>query len=165
MVTMEKEHFFSINICGDFDDLEASAYEALHEKGGEVGISGWGSGDEHIIYVVDQPRSVYQSWPVDRNQGGSLSRSCFGVVYEERVPYFLDFCSLCKTALRHDKDIYMYRGDLPFCSQECRAEQIAVDEEEERTSLLLKASASRKERDIFSSLKATLHALKTAVIG
>ncbi|CAI9779748.1 unnamed protein product [Fraxinus pennsylvanica] len=43
---------------------------------------------------------------------------------------FLDHCFLCKQKLLPDKDIYMYKGDIAFCSVECRWRQIFMDEEE-----------------------------------
>ncbi|XP_057786102.1 uncharacterized protein LOC131003594 [Salvia miltiorrhiza] len=43
-------------------------------------------------------------------------------------PHFLDSCSLCRRPLSQNSDIFMYRGNTPFCSQECRQEQIEMDE-------------------------------------
>ncbi|KAL6645951.1 hypothetical protein ACP70R_017559 [Stipagrostis hirtigluma subsp. patula] len=54
---------------------------------------------------------------------------------------FLKACSLCRRELSHDKDVYMYRGDQGFCSEECRWQQILVDEARER-----EAAAGGKER-------------------
>ncbi|KAJ0979780.1 hypothetical protein J5N97_015254 [Dioscorea zingiberensis] len=42
---------------------------------------------------------------------------------------FLQSCFLCHRRLSHSKDIYMYRGDRAFCSEECRCMQIRMDEE------------------------------------
>ncbi|XP_074317636.1 FCS-Like Zinc finger 2-like [Silene latifolia] len=47
-------------------------------------------------------------------------------------PYFLDSCSLCHKPLGGNRDIFMYRGDTPFCSEECRQEQIDIDEAKEK---------------------------------
>ncbi|KAG9132532.1 hypothetical protein Leryth_008447 [Lithospermum erythrorhizon] len=47
-------------------------------------------------------------------------------------PHFLDACSLCQRSLSHNSDIFMYRGNTPFCSQECRQEQIEIDEASEK---------------------------------
>ncbi|KAJ0228920.1 Zf-FLZ domain-containing protein [Hirschfeldia incana] len=44
---------------------------------------------------------------------------------------FLKTCHLCLKQLRQDKDVYMYRGDLGFCSKECRESQILMDEKKE----------------------------------
>nr|XP_043629192.1 FCS-Like Zinc finger 1-like [Erigeron canadensis] len=61
--------------------------------------------------------------------------------FEEQLPHFLDACFLCKKPLGHNRDIFMYRGDTPFCSEECRAEQIDIDEAKEKNKNL---SASMK---------------------
>ena len=39
----------------------------------------------------------------------------------------LDACALCAKPLARDSDIFMYRGDTPFCSEECRGEQMQLD--------------------------------------
>ncbi|CAM0903161.1 unnamed protein product [Alopecurus aequalis] len=39
----------------------------------------------------------------------------------------LDACALCAKPLARDSDIFMYRGDTPFCSEECREEQMQLD--------------------------------------
>ncbi|KAJ4746480.1 hypothetical protein LUZ62_069526 [Rhynchospora pubera] len=46
--------------------------------------------------------------------------------------HFLDTCFLCKKLLSRNRDIFMYRGDTPFCSEECRNEQIVIDEAKEK---------------------------------
>ncbi|XP_072973824.1 FCS-Like Zinc finger 5-like [Typha angustifolia] len=45
---------------------------------------------------------------------------------------FLKVCGLCKRCLGPDRDIFMYRGDIAFCSLECRQQQINQDEDEEK---------------------------------
>lgn len=54
--------------------------------------------------------------------------------FEEYQPHFLHACFLCKKPLGDNKDIFMYRGDTPFCSEECRQEQIEIDETKEKKS-------------------------------
>ncbi|KAI9127271.1 hypothetical protein K1719_001830 [Acacia pycnantha] len=44
---------------------------------------------------------------------------------------FFESCFLCKKPLEDNRDIFMYRGDIPFCSVECRQEQIESDEAKE----------------------------------
>ncbi|MQM02869.1 hypothetical protein Taro_035640 [Colocasia esculenta] len=44
---------------------------------------------------------------------------------------FLKACFLCKKELSPLKDVYMYRGDQGFCSEECRCRQILLDERRE----------------------------------
>ncbi|GJN26612.1 hypothetical protein PR202_gb14556 [Eleusine coracana subsp. coracana] len=46
--------------------------------------------------------------------------------------HFLESCFLCRKPLARNRDIFMYRGDIPFCTEECRREQIEMDEEMER---------------------------------
>ncbi|KAL4585969.1 hypothetical protein LXL04_010597 [Taraxacum kok-saghyz] len=62
--------------------------------------------------------------------------------YEE--PHFLEACTLCSKPLGHNSDIFMYRGNTPFCSQECRQEQIENDEARERR---WKVSSSKKSTE------------------
>ncbi|CAI9780939.1 unnamed protein product [Fraxinus pennsylvanica] len=45
---------------------------------------------------------------------------------------FLRTCGLCNRHLPPGRDIYMYRGDAAFCTQECREQQIKQDEKKER---------------------------------
>ncbi|KAL9661209.1 hypothetical protein QQ045_026031 [Rhodiola kirilowii] len=44
---------------------------------------------------------------------------------------FLSSCNLCRKKLS-GKDIYMYRGEKAFCSEECREVQIRKDEKKEK---------------------------------
>lgn len=59
-------------------------------------------------------------------------------------PHFLDACFLCQRPLAHNTDIFMYRGNTPFCSQECREEQIEMDEAKERKWKLSSSKRSTK---------------------
>ena len=43
-----------------------------------------------------------------------------------------DACFLCSRPLRRFFDIFMYGGDKPFCSEDCRQEQIDLDAARER---------------------------------
>lgn len=45
-----------------------------------------------------------------------------------RRHHFLDSCFLCKKSISRDRDIFMYKGDAGFCGEECRQEQMAMDE-------------------------------------
>ncbi|XP_038896512.1 protein MARD1-like [Benincasa hispida] len=47
---------------------------------------------------------------------------------------FLSFCYTCKNDLQLTNDIYIYRGEKAFCSQECRNQEMLLDEEEEEYS-------------------------------
>uniref|UniRef100_A0ACD5UDH0 Uncharacterized protein n=1 Tax=Avena sativa TaxID=4498 RepID=A0ACD5UDH0_AVESA len=48
--------------------------------------------------------------------------------------HYLDICFSCRKLLAGNRDIFMYRGDMPFCSEECRQEQIEIDEAREKRS-------------------------------
>ncbi|XP_065878534.1 FCS-Like Zinc finger 2-like [Euphorbia lathyris] len=61
------------------------------------------------------------------------------------LPHFLESCFLCKKTLGDNKDIFMYRGDTPFCSEECRQEQIEIDEGKEKNWNLSSIKALRKK--------------------
>ncbi|XP_074585716.1 FCS-Like Zinc finger 3-like [Curcuma longa] len=50
---------------------------------------------------------------------------------DEQPSHFLDACFRCRRPIAGNRDIFMYRGDLPFCSVECRQEQIEMDEGKE----------------------------------
>ncbi|XP_015939345.1 FCS-Like Zinc finger 3 [Arachis duranensis] len=64
-----------------------------------------------------------------------------GCEHHYEQPYFLQACFLCKKPLGQNRDIFMYRGNTPFCSKECRQEQIEIDEAKEKT---LKLSSSKR---------------------
>ncbi|XP_062186275.1 FCS-Like Zinc finger 2-like [Phragmites australis] len=57
--------------------------------------------------------------------------------------HFLEACFLCRKPLASNRDIFMYRGDIPFCTEECRREQIEMDEEMERKESTPKKVAPR----------------------
>nr|AGT16221.1 hypothetical protein SHCRBa_267_M24_R_460 [Saccharum hybrid cultivar R570] len=57
--------------------------------------------------------------------------------------HFLEACFLCRKPLASNRDIFMYRGDIPFCTEECRREQIEMDEELERKESTPKKVAPR----------------------
>ncbi len=43
---------------------------------------------------------------------------------------FLSFCHTCKKNLEQKNDIFIYRGEKAFCSQECRYQEMLLDGEE-----------------------------------
>ncbi|XP_076926564.1 FCS-Like Zinc finger 2-like [Bidens hawaiensis] len=76
--------------------------------------------------------------------------------FDEQQPHFLDACFLCKKTLGHNRDIFMYRGDTPFCSEDCRSEQIYIDETKEKTkNLSASMRALRKKERNESSVNET----------
>ncbi|RVW40623.1 hypothetical protein CK203_079171 [Vitis vinifera] len=66
-------------------------------------------------------------------------------------PHFLEACFLCNKPLGDNRDIYMYRGDTPFCSEECRQEQIEMDEATEKNRSISSIKAFRKEQKTSST--------------
>ncbi|RWR80581.1 DUF581 domain-containing protein [Cinnamomum micranthum f. kanehirae] len=95
-------------------------------------------------------RGSYKTFPPSSASSHSSSRS--GLAYEE-TQYFLDSCHLCKKPLGGNRDIFMYRGNTPFCSEECRQEQMDIDEAKEKNWNLSLKVASRKEQQQQSNSK------------
>ncbi|GAA0163343.1 hypothetical protein LIER_19234 [Lithospermum erythrorhizon] len=62
---------------------------------------------------------------------------------------FLDNCFLCRKKLLPCHDIYMYKGDMAFCSEECRSREIYMDEKE----AAMKANTKRGDSCSFSAIK------------
>ncbi|PIN17965.1 hypothetical protein CDL12_09370 [Handroanthus impetiginosus] len=69
------------------------------------------------------------------------------------TPDFLRTCGLCHRRLAPGRDIYMYRGDTAFCSQECREQQMKQDERKERSAAV--AAAKKNGESHHSELAAT----------
>lgn len=89
--------------------------------------------------------------------------------FEDHQPHFLESCFLCKKPLGNNRDIFMYRGDTPFCSEECRQEQIDMDEAKEKNwnlSSSMKALRNKDQRKSNSPTKSrqdyTFHASTVA---
>ncbi|KQK17536.1 uncharacterized protein LOC100837238 [Brachypodium distachyon] len=61
-----------------------------------------------------------------------------------RRHHYLDSCFLCKNCILRSRDIFMYKGDAAFCSEECRQEQIDMDD-------ALHAVARRHSRRLLKS--------------
>ncbi|CAL5054969.1 unnamed protein product [Urochloa decumbens] len=61
--------------------------------------------------------------------------------------HYLEACFRCGRHLGGNKDIFMYRGDTPFCSEDCRQQQIEADEAREKRSRQPAAAAGKRERE------------------
>ncbi|WOL09556.1 hypothetical protein Cni_G18309 [Canna indica] len=110
---------FSTTSSSSASDLEAGSCSPPHRYAGGAGIV--------------------------RSRSPKPSFFCDG--FDDDEPrHFLDSCFLCRKPLAGNRDIFMYRGDMPFCSVECRQEQIEMDEGGEKywKKLSIKAS-SRKD--------------------
>ncbi|XP_050204163.1 FCS-Like Zinc finger 3 [Mercurialis annua] len=75
------------------------------------------------------------------------------MAYSGQEPHFLEACFLCRKPLGYNSDIFMYRGNTPFCSKECRQEQIEMDESSSRKkkSWKISSSSSSSSRSIRTS--------------
>ncbi|XP_021285984.1 uncharacterized protein LOC110417782 [Herrania umbratica] len=86
-----------------------------------------------------------------RNLSSSVSspRSArfYDARFEDHQPHFLDACFLCKKPLGGNRDIFMYRGDTPFCSEDCRQEQIDIDEAKEKNWNLSSSMKALRKKD------------------
>ncbi|CAA2972932.1 Hypothetical predicted protein [Olea europaea subsp. europaea] len=77
-------------------------------------------------------------------------------------PHFLDSCFLCRRPLGHNSDIFMYRGNTPFCSQECRQEQIETDEANEKR---WKISSSKRSNHSTTKENNTKKVVRTGTVA
>ncbi|GMJ15087.1 hypothetical protein HRI_005177900 [Hibiscus trionum] len=87
--------------------------------------------------------------------------------FEQHEPHFLDACFLCRKPLGNNQDIFMYRGDVPFCSEECRYKQIVVDEVNEKRlklSATLKALRNKEQSKSTSAANADAYNLHTGTV-
>ncbi|XP_014520094.1 uncharacterized protein LOC106777089 [Vigna radiata var. radiata] len=86
--------------------------------------------------------------------------------FEDHQPHFLEACFLCKKPLG-DRDIFMYRGDTPFCSEECRQEQIERDEAKEKNKNIssMKALRKKEQRKSVSPNKAQNYSFRTGTVA
>lgn len=73
-------------------------------------------------------RNVVASSPV----ASPRSARFYDARFEDHHPHFLETCFLCKKRLGNNRDIFMYRGELAFCSEDCRLEQMEMEEAKER---------------------------------
>ncbi|KAH1073573.1 hypothetical protein J1N35_025901 [Gossypium stocksii] len=91
-----------------------------------------------------------------RNPGG-VGSSGFTTnhILDSSAP-FLRSCCLCKRRLAPGRDIYMYRGDTPFCSLECREQQMKQDERREKWDA--EQDGRREKWDAVASNKEGRHA-------
>ncbi|KAL3499806.1 hypothetical protein ACH5RR_038899 [Cinchona calisaya] len=87
---------------------------------------------------VSSPRSV---------AAGNNNNSVLRFYEESHQAHFLAACFLCKKPLGGNKDIFMYRGDTPFCSEECRQEQIEMDEAKEKSLNLSSSMRALRKKD------------------
>ncbi|RVW95246.1 hypothetical protein CK203_034111 [Vitis vinifera] len=101
------------------------------------GCAGYLPFNLHIASCASQQPSASPSSFTMAASSSSSPRS--GLLYyagcEEypHQPHFLEACFLCQKPLGNNADIFMYRGNTPFCSKECRQEQMEFDEAKEKS--------------------------------
>ncbi|KAK4751719.1 hypothetical protein SAY87_020517 [Trapa incisa] len=154
----------------DEDDEHDSVASFEYMEGGFLPDKGTGKGQS---YVLDHPYSPLSPRPVG---GGHRSVSIMGpppigsprsgrfyhdTRFEDQRPRFLESCALCKKPLGNHLDIFMYRGDTAFCSEECRQEQIEMDESQEKNRNL----SSLRKKDKKSSTKSQDCRLRSGTVA
>ncbi|KAI3983647.1 hypothetical protein MKX01_042483 [Papaver californicum] len=70
----------------------------------------------------------------------SSSSSKMPSIFSQQSSTFLKACGLCRKKLSPQMNIYMYKGDQSFCSDDCRCrkiliEELLMDEIEEETTI------------------------------
>lgn len=107
---------------------EVNENENVNERVGdlEAGVSG---------------SMVVETTPVSRMEKRRKKKKEVEVVFGRGS--FLEACFLCKRQLGRGTDIYMYKGEMGFCSEECREQQIEMNEAQERSLKKLAMKASR----------------------
>jgi hypothetical protein len=75
--------------------------------------------------------------------------------YEPSLLPTMDACALCAKPLGRDCDIFMYRGDTPFCSEECRGEQMRLDAVRARQAA--RSAGRRQQQQQYSSRTESRH--------
>ncbi|CAL0311632.1 unnamed protein product [Lupinus luteus] len=115
----------------------------------------------------------YQHGLVSRTLGyaypTSSTRSArfYDARFEDHIPHFLEACFLCKKPLGNNRDIFMYRGDTPFCSEDCRLEQIEMDEAKEKNRNLssMKALRKKEQNKSATSNKTQDYSIRTGTVA
>ncbi|KAG6521301.1 FCS-Like Zinc finger 3-like [Zingiber officinale] len=108
--------------------------------------------EDYIDCVVLPPQERGESSPeakylaMQAHVGGRRWKNSADLPAVETAP-FLAACGLCKRRIGPGRDTFMYRGDIAFCSLECRQQQITQDERKENC---LVTSAMVKVMDISS---------------
>ncbi|XP_022954133.1 protein MARD1-like [Cucurbita moschata] len=103
-------------------------------------VDGGGSGGSGLMTVKEM--EVCEEYTCVRRHGPNAKTTHIfdNFVVKSFVDYdsqkkknneFLSFCFTCNNTLHLTNDIYIYRGDKAFCSQECRNQEMLLDEQQE----------------------------------
>ncbi|XP_068634818.1 FCS-Like Zinc finger 3 [Aristolochia californica] len=115
------------------------------------------SGKHPLLCASSDRRQTYRSLSACVASQPPRSALFYGARGDE-PHHFLEACFMCKKTLGENRDIFMYRGDTPFCSEECRQEQIEIDETKEKNWNLAKKVSSRKENQKSPTKNQNFHA-------
>uniref|UniRef100_A0A7N0U8G7 FLZ-type domain-containing protein n=1 Tax=Kalanchoe fedtschenkoi TaxID=63787 RepID=A0A7N0U8G7_KALFE len=91
-----------------------------------VGLSVLLESTKNDIFLSGR-RSMAPSPSPSPSSPSPFSSSSGFVVAGAEVRPFLHQCLLCKRRLLENEDIYMYMGEMAFCSEDCRVEYIAAE--------------------------------------
>ncbi|XP_061359093.1 FCS-Like Zinc finger 2-like [Gastrolobium bilobum] len=118
-------------------------------------------------YATSYNRSSFRNLTLSSPRSGRFYDSRFED-HHHNQPHFLEACFLCKKPLGDNRDIFMYRGDTPFCSEECREEQIEKDEAKEKNRNLsssMKALRNKEQRESASPNKGQDYSFRTGTLA
>ncbi|KAJ0970741.1 hypothetical protein J5N97_018700 [Dioscorea zingiberensis] len=119
----------------------------------EAGVSGVSPPTYSYTPPMRSRRRSYKALSPSARFGSGTPGFFFDSLSDDEPHHFLDSCFLCKKPLSSNRDIFMYRGDTPFCSEECRQEQIEMDESKE-TNRKLSSIKDQKQKKSSSPSKA-----------
>ncbi|KAJ6327214.1 hypothetical protein OIU78_014152 [Salix suchowensis] len=121
------------------------------------------SSQGHFVMLEEVVSEICHLWCLLRGRQGFVTPDM-----TITGPHFLEACFLCKKPLGDNRDIFMYRGDMPFCSEECRQEQIDIDEAKEKNwnlSSSMKALRKIDQKKSTSPSKAQDYSSRTGTVA
>ncbi|XP_050383888.1 FCS-Like Zinc finger 17-like [Argentina anserina] len=101
--------------------------------------------------IVVKPALRLRIKPTVIKVAGCVSRP------DQQHSCFLKACHLCNKGLSLDKEVYMYRGDIGFCSIVCRDRQIVLDELRDLEASTKKVLAAYRRRTCTSKVLDDVH--------
>ncbi|XP_008778118.1 FCS-Like Zinc finger 8-like [Phoenix dactylifera] len=77
---------------------------------------------------------IFDNYIVEESSGDARAASKDNRFTGYHSNDFLSFCYACKKDLGEGEDIFMYRGEKAFCSNECRYQEMLLDERMDKCS-------------------------------
>ncbi|KAI3847906.1 hypothetical protein MKX03_026145 [Papaver bracteatum] len=83
-----------------------------------------------MISSSQESNNIIAVKPTFKLSGGSSKTSSkkLNGIFSSSESNFLKACGLCRKKLSPLKNIYMYKGDQSFCSDDCRCRKILIEE-------------------------------------